>query len=1150
MKIKKRASKLKKHNRHFFRFHMLISAYKYLLVLFTVFLVISVYLATSSGIGPFSTFLIPPSINVTISESQCGDRVGYHWDDALGCIHNSVNTVKPTVVIPTPPKPDTPQSTSPGKSCAGVSAGVQIPSGSWAATGRNMGIGRESERECVQCVNGVWKNSATAACHVKYVEDPSHIILPPNPGSEYTVGLTAAEIKSKGITITPQPTENCYLGGLIMPTGTQSGVNRCFNGKWVSEADYKTLMSATCGVKKYNETTHFCETVATIPSPSILIPSPSSFTPIPSPTASTFNTISDCAKDLSPDQVCVLIVGGHESGSYKRAPKQTTLAPSSVAASPCGPGFILRDGYCDDLFAGDRSDAMHAADVAKCRANGLPYDTNTGLCQAQTSGRPHQCDQGQNGTTYIECKPAVAGQGGASVIYHFCSATPNGKPQEYVVGVGCMDVAGTAVNTAGVFTGGETTTNVNNCKYGGTSNISGYTCKYSNGTTTKPAMPTATKLPLASTIPTSPVNGTLASGSICKSGQDGACVSGKCSEGVRPSDGRKDYYCMSTTNLNLTSTVVNGKTLKADNSLCFGDNSNCVSGFCQINHGLFGWLDRCADNPFVVASTTKITVPPLLAPLKTSPFAMTGLSSIGNKSAAPVSPETSLPKITNEEFDKLLGKQCVVQDSKVYLIDNLRCGIKCEGIPPKTVENCYEVVPPLPNETYCNNSNVTDKFGKIMSSCDSGCQDGICIQNTQNTACSSIGEVRPAGNNSYLYCDSTTRQWKPFAGSRQFVFTDFCPNSYRTAYLKDAVPIQAALAANNPLYLDCGGTGSQGGETQTDRVTLFCDPITYANDPGACPSTIIHEFMHVWALDQSNGTTDFVAGFDNAIGCRDLGNNLYSYSTETVVDDAKYGHVSSVNNGVSISDTNCAEAFALSNNHYVNNSCYEKTNYPVQYNWLKNNIYNGVEFCGNSTSQSNTQQQNNKLTIPKIDYLSQLNYSGERVAGGVTWADVGCGVMTGAMVFSLKNGVADPYAYNLLLNQHGGVTSAGTGWFDQNKPILEENGFNVVPVYGSIDEKRTQITEYAKNGIPVWIVAYVDNGSGTYVGHNTLAVGVDPSTGDLILDDPYYGENYHMPITRFDMDCSKSGTRNKDGTYQCPNGTGSWIMNAVIPPTN
>lgn len=191
-----------------------------------------------------------------------------------------------------------------------------------------------------------------------------------------------------------------------------------------------------------------------------------------------------------------------------------------------------------------------------------------------------------------------------------------------------------------------------------------------------------------------------------------------------------------------------------------------------------------------------------------------------------------------------------------------------------------------------------------------------------------------------------------------------------------------------------------------------------------------------------------------------------------------------------------------------------------------------------SNSVRNNSSQLSSSTVP-ISYFNQKNYGSESVSGGGSWSTAGCGVMAGAMVFSLVDDEADPYSYNQLLSKHGGVTSRGTGWFDQHKVILEENNFEVVPVYGSMADKQKQIKEYANEGVPVWINAYIDNGAGKWIGHHTLAVGIDQSTGDIILDDPYFGEGYHMPIERFDVDCSKSS---------CGNGTTGWVVNAIVPP--
>ncbi len=175
----------------------------------------------------------------------------------------------------------------------------------------------------------------------------------------------------------------------------------------------------------------------------------------------------------------------------------------------------------------------------------------------------------------------------------------------------------------------------------------------------------------------------------------------------------------------------------------------------------------------------------------------------------------------------------------------------------------------------------------------------------------------------------------------------------------------------------------------------------------------------------------------------------------------------------------------------------------------------------------------------KMSYFNQKQYSTVANADGSTWDESGCGIMTGAMVMSMIDPSAKPEDYNALLEQHGGVSVGGTGWFDQHKPILEEQGFNIVPVAGSPTHIANQINEYSKYGIPVWINSNIDKPDGSKgFGHQTLAVGTCPDGSCIILNDPYYGENYEMPIERFDVDCSNT----------CDGGRTTWVVNAIIPP--
>ena len=330
-------------------------------------------------------------------------------------------------------------------------------------------------------------------------------------------------------------------------------------------------------------------------------------------------------------------------------------------------------------------------------------------------------------------------------------------------------------------------------------------------------------------------------------------------------------------------------------------------------------------------------------------------------SAPMVDPVSSLPSMSLSVYNNKIGTTCSSPNSEIFngIVNNQRCRLYCDPDNYKVRENgdCVDVVTRPDQDLYCgSNHTVVDQDGKIKSNCGSAeCQNGQCVTTSIGSSCTNYGEVRPGGNNTYLTCDQATGKWQVVAGGLQFYFSDFCPNSYRSAVIKEALPIGSALAqhSNTPFYVDCGGSGEQGGFTNggNGAVTLQCDPVAYAHDPGACPSTVIHEFMHSWAIAET-GVDASVPAFNSTIGCEYIGQDangkkLYRYSNETVVDDAQYGHIVGYQNGYPISDTNCAEAFALGNNHYVYNSCYEKAHYPAQYNYLKTHVYGGKEYCVN-----------------------------------------------------------------------------------------------------------------------------------------------------------------------------------------------------------
>jgi len=152
-------------------------------------------------------------------------------------------------------------------SCPGGN-GVKIPPGSFVATGYGLDdnghkctTGGCSKRECVEikddCSHGVVR-----ACNVQYSINPSSVILPFSAGSEYTIGMTEAEVKEKQKADPtfkkPEIVKNCYEGnGTIQTTGTLKGNTRCVDGAWLPDK------SSTCNGSTpiFNPLTNSCDPV-------------------------------------------------------------------------------------------------------------------------------------------------------------------------------------------------------------------------------------------------------------------------------------------------------------------------------------------------------------------------------------------------------------------------------------------------------------------------------------------------------------------------------------------------------------------------------------------------------------------------------------------------------------------------------------------------------------------------------------------------------------------------------------------------------------------------------------------------------------------------------------------------------------------------
>lgn len=93
-------------------------------------------------------------------------------------------------------------------------------------------------------------------------------------------------------------------------------------------------------------------------------------------------------------------------------------------------------------------------------------------------------------------------------------------------------------------------------------------------------------------------------GQTCNS--DNSCASNDCNLEKRPGTNKYDWYCMSEKNTyqNLDPIGKGTYYAKPNGDRCWGDNNQCISGFCRNN--LF--FDTCADNPFANSAPVTTTV--------------------------------------------------------------------------------------------------------------------------------------------------------------------------------------------------------------------------------------------------------------------------------------------------------------------------------------------------------------------------------------------------------------------------------------------------------------------------------------------------------------------------------------------------------------
>ena len=144
----------------------------------------------------------------------------------------------------------------------------------------------------------------------------------------------------------------------------------------------------------------------------------------------------------------------------------------------------------------------------------------------------------------------------------------------------------------------------------------------------------------------------------------------------------------------------------------------------------------------------------------------------------------------------------------------------------------------------------------------------------------------------------------------------------------------------------------------TNTVSLIAARIQIA-ECGLDEATYAHELVHYIASQDSV----LLGSYSIAIGCEGnvFSSEGYQYNNEEPV--SGYGR------------TNCEEAMAEAAAEYQVNPCEMQANYPIQYEWMRDHLYGGEEFC-NQTSLLPSTPVSKKIAGASIsqssDFLKNL----------------------------------------------------------------------------------------------------------------------------------------------------------------------------------
>src|SRR3989338_2525194 len=214
-------------------------------------------------------------------------------------------------------------------------------------------------------------------------------------------------------------------------------------------------------------------------------------------------------------------------------------------------------------------------------------------------------------------------------------------------------------------------------------------------------------------------------------------------------------------------------------------------------------------------------------------------------------------------------------------------------------------------------------------------------------------EIKSSGTNTFTYKDPKTGETKPLAGGKQIKFID-CSASHQNHYLGIISVIQDHIFPDPGLSIKCekilGGSASGAIE---DPIKVGCIlengyDIDNSHYPRSrCDYVFAHETTHKRQIvdNSRNGKPINESGdssneeFNKVTGCVEnplrnllgLGHRVL-YLLERSV--SMYGLF-----------MNCEEGYADAVAYYITQGCWVRDNRPKQYEWLRNNVFDGKEFC-------------------------------------------------------------------------------------------------------------------------------------------------------------------------------------------------------------